>query len=207
MRLARQARPPIFSPSMPRVSQPSWTGHVRMGHLNQLKTADEAFTRIAAIPELAHKPIKSSARTTPELVRTCSGTKRTHIEMAPCTRANTRLAMRGCGTGPDNGSEPRRCAHLGIHDFVGQPWFCRLFDSWLPTAWTSGAHVFRCLTHSARPGSDRRTARRRKSSGTDHVRRRPRRGPMLVCWLRVRMTAEWISASGYQDDDVPGPPG
>ena len=32
-------------------------GHVRMGISNQLKTADEAFARIAAVPQLAHKPI------------------------------------------------------------------------------------------------------------------------------------------------------
>jgi xylan 1,4-beta-xylosidase len=32
-------------------------GHVRMGISNQLKTADEAFAKIASVPELAHKPI------------------------------------------------------------------------------------------------------------------------------------------------------
>jgi xylan 1,4-beta-xylosidase len=32
-------------------------GHVRMGISNQLKTADEAFEKIVAIPELSHKPI------------------------------------------------------------------------------------------------------------------------------------------------------
>jgi xylan 1,4-beta-xylosidase len=32
-------------------------GHVRMSIASQLRTADEAFARIAAVPELAHKPI------------------------------------------------------------------------------------------------------------------------------------------------------
>ena len=32
-------------------------GHVRMGISTQLKTVDEAFAKIAAVPELAHKPI------------------------------------------------------------------------------------------------------------------------------------------------------
>ncbi len=32
-------------------------GHVRMGISNQLRTIDEAFARITAIPQLAHKPI------------------------------------------------------------------------------------------------------------------------------------------------------
>jgi xylan 1,4-beta-xylosidase len=32
-------------------------GHVRMGISNQLKTVDEAFAKIAAVPELSHKPI------------------------------------------------------------------------------------------------------------------------------------------------------
>ncbi len=32
-------------------------GHVRMGIANQLRTVDEAFAKIAAVPELAHKPI------------------------------------------------------------------------------------------------------------------------------------------------------
>jgi len=32
-------------------------GHVRMGISNQLRTVDEAFARIAAVPQLAHKPI------------------------------------------------------------------------------------------------------------------------------------------------------
>ena len=32
-------------------------GHVRMGISNQLRTVDEAFAKIAAVPELAHKPI------------------------------------------------------------------------------------------------------------------------------------------------------
>ena len=32
-------------------------GHVQMGISNQLRTVDEAFAKIAAIPELAHKPI------------------------------------------------------------------------------------------------------------------------------------------------------
>ena len=32
-------------------------GHVRMGIANQLRTVDEAFAKIAAMPELAHKPI------------------------------------------------------------------------------------------------------------------------------------------------------
>jgi xylan 1,4-beta-xylosidase len=32
-------------------------GHVQMGISNQLKTADEAFAKIASVPELAHKPI------------------------------------------------------------------------------------------------------------------------------------------------------
>jgi xylan 1,4-beta-xylosidase len=38
--------------------QPTFVdGHVRMGIANQLKTVDEGFSKIAAIPELAHKPI------------------------------------------------------------------------------------------------------------------------------------------------------
>lgn len=32
-------------------------GHVRMGIATQLRTVDEAFAKIAAVPELAHKPI------------------------------------------------------------------------------------------------------------------------------------------------------
>jgi len=38
--------------------QPTFVdGHVRMGIANQLKTVDEAFSKIAAVPQLAHKPI------------------------------------------------------------------------------------------------------------------------------------------------------
>jgi xylan 1,4-beta-xylosidase len=47
-------------------------GHVRMGISNQLKTVDEAFARIAAVAELAHKPIVIGEND-PEGCAACAG--------------------------------------------------------------------------------------------------------------------------------------
>jgi xylan 1,4-beta-xylosidase len=79
-------------------------GHVRMDIAKQLKTADEAFARIAAVPKLAHSPIVIGEND-PEGCAACPGPQnqyRRHLS-----------APLGAGTPTERASRGR--THLGVH--------------------------------------------------------------------------------------------
>lgn len=96
-------------------------GHVRMGISNQLKTADEAFAKIAAVPALRDKPIVIGEND-PEGCAACTGP-------ANAYRNGTLYASYTAATYPRLWELARQ---RGVHlegalswafTFVGQPWF------------------------------------------------------------------------------------
>lgn len=96
-------------------------GHVRMGIANQLKTVDEAFARIAAIAQLAGKPIVIGEND-PEGCAACPGPQNAY-------RNGTMYSSYTAASYPRVWELARR-HHVNLEGaltwaftFVGQPWF------------------------------------------------------------------------------------
>jgi xylan 1,4-beta-xylosidase len=96
-------------------------GHVRMGISNQLKTADEAFAKIAGVPDLAHKPV-IIGENDPEGCAACPGPQNPY-------RNDTMYSSYTAATYARLWQLARRRnvnlegALSWAFTFVGQPWF------------------------------------------------------------------------------------
>jgi xylan 1,4-beta-xylosidase len=178
-------------------------GHVRMGISNQLKTADEAFTKIAAIPELAHKPIVIGEND-PEGCAACPGPQNAYRNdtmyssyTAACYARLWELARQR-----DVNLEG---ALTWAFTFVGQPWFAGYRQLATNGVDLPVLNVFRLF---ARLGPDQVAA---TSSGevplaqimSDGVRGAPDVGVLATRADNGRVD---ILLWHYQDDDVAGPP-
>jgi xylan 1,4-beta-xylosidase len=178
-------------------------GHVRMGISNQLKTADEAFTKIAAIPELAHKPI-IIGENDPEGCAACPGPQNAYRNdtmyssyTAACYARLWELARQR-----DVNLEG---ALTWAFTFVGQPWFAGYRQLATNGVSLPVLNVFRLF---ARLGPHQIAA---TSSGeaplaqvmSDGVRGAPDVGVLATRADNGRVD---ILLWHYQDDDVPGPP-
>ena len=178
-------------------------GHVRMGISNQLKTADEAFTRIAAIPELAHKPIVIGEND-PEGCAACPGPQNAYRNgtlyssyTAACYARLWELARQR--------QVNLEGALTWAFTFVGQPWFAGYRQLATNGVDLPVLNVFRLF---ARLGPDQIAA---TSSGevplvrimSDGARGAPDVGVLATRADNGRVD---ILLWHYQDDDVPGPP-
>jgi len=178
-------------------------GHVRMGISNQLKTADEAFARIAMDPELARKPIVIGEND-PEGCAACPGPQnayRNDTVYSSYTAASYARLW-----------ELARKRHVNLEGaltwaftFVGQPWFAGYRQLATNGVDLPVLNVFRLFS---RLGTEQLAA---TSSGEvplerilwDGVRDRPDVGVLATQSEQGRVD---ILLWHYHDDDVPGPP-
>ena len=177
--------------------------HVRMGISNQLKTVDEAFARIAAVPELAHKPIVIGEND-PEGCAACPGPQnayRNGMMYASYTAASYARIW-----------ELARKRNMQLDGaltwaftFVGQPWFAGYRQLATNGVDLPVLNVFRLF---ARLGPEQVDA---VSSNevplarilSDGVREGPDVGVLAT---RAESGRVDILLWHYQDDDMPGAP-
>jgi xylan 1,4-beta-xylosidase len=177
-------------------------GHVRMGISNQLKTVDEAFAKIAAIPELAGKPVVIGEND-PEGCAACPGPQNAY-------RNGTMYSSYTAATYARLWELARRRkvnlegALTWAFTFVGQPWFAGYRQLATDGVDLPVLNVFRLF---ARLGPEQVDA---TSSGeleldqivSNGVRGRPDVGVLATRTDKGRID---ILLWHYQDDDVPGP--
>ena len=176
-------------------------GHVRMGISNQLKTVDEAFAKIAAVPELAGKPV-IIGENDPEGCAACPGPQNAY-------RNGTMYSSYTAATYARLWELARR-HHVNLEGaltwaftFVGQPWFAGYRQLATNGVDLPVLNVFRLL---ARLGPEQVDA---SSSGElpldeivlNGVRGRPDVGVLATRTEKGRID---ILLWHYQDDDVPG---
>jgi xylan 1,4-beta-xylosidase len=177
-------------------------GHIRMGISNQLKTVDEAFAKIGAVPELAHKPIVIGEND-PEGCAACPGPQnayRNDTVYSSYTAASYARIW-----------ELARRRHVELDGaltwaftFVGQPWFAGYRQLATNGVDLPVLNVFRLFS---RLGTQQVSA---TSSGelpleqivSDGVRGTPDVGVLAT---RSENGSVEILLWHYHDDDVPGP--
>jgi xylan 1,4-beta-xylosidase len=183
--------------------QPAVTdGHVRMGIANQLKTADEAFARIAMDPELAHKPI-IIGENDPEGCAACPGPQnayRNDTVYSSYTAASYARLWELAGKRHVN----LEGALTWAFTFVGQPWFAGYRQLATNGVDLPILNVFRLFSRLgteqlAATSSDEVPLDRILSDG---VRGRPDVGVLATRTEQGRVD---ILLWHYHDDDVPGP--
>jgi xylan 1,4-beta-xylosidase len=177
-------------------------GHVRMGISNQLKTADEAFARIAAVPQLAHKPIVIGEND-PEGCAACPGPQnayRNDTMYSSYTAASYARLWE---------LARRRSVNLDgaltwAFTFVGQPWFAGYRQLATNGVDLPVLNVFRLF---ARLGPEQVEATSSSAVPLEQivsegVGKTPDVGVLATREKDGRVT---ILLWHYQDDDVPGP--
>ena len=177
-------------------------GHVRMGISNQLKTVDEAFGKIAAIPELAGKPVVIGEND-PEGCAACPGPQNAY-------RNGTMYSSYTAATYARLWELARR-HHVNLEGaltwaftFVGQPWFAGYRQLATNGVDLPVLNVFRLL---ARLGSDQLDATSSGELPLDEIVPNGVRGRPDVGVLATRTNKGQIDILlwHYQDDDLPGP--
>jgi xylan 1,4-beta-xylosidase len=178
-------------------------GHVRMGISIQLKTIDEAFARIAAVPELTHKPI-IIGENDPEGCAACPGPQNAYRNDTVYSSYTAATYARLW--------ELARKRHANLEGaltwaftFVSQPWFAGYRQLGTNGVDLPVLNVFRLF---ARLGTEQVAA---SSSGevplerilSDGVRDTPDVGVLATRSENGRLA---ILLWHYHDDDVPGPP-
>jgi xylan 1,4-beta-xylosidase len=177
-------------------------GHVRMGIANQLKTVDEAFARIAAVPQLAHKPIVIGEND-PEGCAACPGAQNAY-------RNDTMYSSYTAASYARLWELARRRnvnlagALTWAFTFVGQPWFAGYRQLATNGVDLPVLNVFRLFSHLgpeqlAATSSSEVPLERIVSEG---VSKTPDVGVLATREKDGRVT---ILLWHYQDDDVPGP--
>jgi xylan 1,4-beta-xylosidase len=177
-------------------------GHVRMGIANQLKTADEAFAKIAAVPDLAHKPIVIGEND-PEGCAACPGPQnqyRNGTLYSSYTAASYARLWELAGRRHVN----LEGALTWAFTFVGQPWFAGYRQLATNAVDLPVLNAFRLL---ARLGTEQVAAASSGEVSLDRILTDGVRDTTDVGVLATR------SADGrvdillwhYRDDDVPGP--
>jgi xylan 1,4-beta-xylosidase len=177
-------------------------GHVRMGIANQLRTASEAFAKIAAVPELADKPIVIGEND-PEGCAACPGPQNAY--------RNGTLYSSYTAASYARLWELARRQHVELEGaltwaftFVGQPWFAGYRQLATNGVDLPVLNVFRMLS---RLGVEQVAA---TSSGevalerivSDGVRNSPDVGVLAT---RSESGSVRILLWHYRDDDLPGP--
>ena len=177
-------------------------GHVRMGISNQLKTVDEAFAKIAAIPELAGKPIVIGEND-PEGCAACPGPQNAY-------RNGTMYSSYTAATYARLWELARR-RHVNLEGaltwaftFVGQPWFAGYRQLATHGVDLPVLNVFRLL---ARLGPEQVEAASSGEIPLDEILPNGVRGTPDVGVLATRAGNGRVDILlwHYRDDDVSGP--
>lgn len=194
---------PIDFVSFHAKGQPSVVdGHVRMGLSNQLKTADEAFAKIAAVPALAAKPI-IIGENDPEGCAACTGLANAYrngtVYSSYTAEAYARLWAL---------ARTRRVNLQGAlswsYTYVGKPWFAGYRQLATNGVDLPVLNVFRLL---AKLGPEQVAATSDhelplEAAVTAGVRGAPDVGVLAT---RVQGGGLAVLLWHYHDDDVPGP--
>jgi xylan 1,4-beta-xylosidase len=177
-------------------------GHVRMGISNQLKTADEAFAKIAAVPQLAHKPIVIGEND-PEGCAACPGPQNAYRNgtMYSSYTAASYARLWELARRRDVKLEG---ALTWAFTFVGQPWFAGYRQLATRGVDLPVLNAFRLLSHL---GPEQISATSSAEAPLDDivtngVRSKPDVGVLAT---RSETGSLRILLWHYRDDDVPGP--
>ena len=178
-------------------------GHVRMGISNQLKTVDEAFTRIAAVPELAHKPV-IIGENDPEGCAACPGPQNAYRNdtMYSSYTAATYARLWQLARSRNVNLEG---ALSWAFTFVGQPWFAGYRQLATNGVDLPVLNVFRLF---ARLGPEQLEASSTGEVPLARIVAEGVRGAPDVGVLATRSDDGRVDILlwHYHDDDVPGPP-
>ena len=177
-------------------------GHVRMGIANQLRTADEAFGKFAAVPALAGKPVVIGEND-PEGCAACPGPANAYRN-GPLYASYTAASYARLWELAQRRGTRLEGALSWSYTFVGQPWFAGYRQLATNGVDLAVMNVFRLF---ARLGSDSVAASSDGQIPLDAVLRDGVRGPADVGVIATRgadQRAE-VLLWNYHDDDVPGP--
>jgi xylan 1,4-beta-xylosidase len=178
-------------------------GHVRMGIANQLKTVDEAFSKIASVPELAHEPI-IIGENDPEGCAACPGPQNAYrngtVYSSYTAASYARLWELA----------RRRTVNLEgaltwAFTFVGQPWFAGYRQLATNGVDLPVLNVFRLFAHL---GPEQIEATSSAEVPLDQiVTSGVRDSPDVGVLATVKDNGRRLDVLlwHYKDDDVPGP--
>ena len=177
-------------------------GHVRMGISNQLKTADEAFAKIAAVPELAHKPVVIGEND-PEGCAACPGPQNAYRNgtMYSSYTAASYARLWQLARRRDVNLEG---ALTWAFTFAGQPWFAGYRQLATNGIDLPVVNVFRLFS---RLGPEQVSATSSGEVPLEQIVADGVRGPPDVGVLASRSENGTVDILlwHYHDDDVPGP--
>lgn len=177
-------------------------GHVEMGIANQLKTAEEGFAKIAAVPALAAKPI-IIGENDPEGCAACPGP-------ANAYRNGTMYSSYTAASYARLWALARR-RHVNLEGalswsftFVGQPWFAGYRQLATNGVDLAVLNVFRLF---AKLGPEEIEASSDREAPLDRIVTEGVRGAPDVGVLATRTAAGGLAILlwHYHDDDLPGP--
>ena len=177
-------------------------GHVRMGISNQLKTADEGFAKIAAIPALAAKPV-IIGENDPEGCAACPGPQNAY-------RNGTMYSSYTAASYARLWELARRRqvklegALSWSYTFVGQPWFAGYRQLATNGVDLPVLNIFRLM---ARLGPDQIAASSNAQTPLDRIVAEGVRGAPDIGALATRTAKGKVAVLlwYYHDDDLPGP--
>ena len=178
-------------------------GHVRMGIANQLRTADEGFAKIAAVPALAGKPIVIGEND-PEGCAACTGPANAYRN-GPLYASYTAASYARLWALARERHVTLQGALSWSYTFVGQPWFAgfrQLASNGVDLAVLNVTRLF------ARLGPEQVTARSDHEVPLATIVRDGVRGAADVGVLATRKPDGGLAVLvwHYHDDDVAGPP-
>src|SRR5215469_3769476 len=173
-----------------------------MGISNQLKTADEAFAKIAAVPQLAHKPVVIGEND-PEGCAACPGPQNAYRNGVMYS-SYTAASYARLGELARRRNVSLEGALTWAFTFVGQPWFAGYRQLATDGVDLPVLNVFRLF---ARLGPEQVEATSSGELELDQIVSNGVRGTPDVGVLATRTDKGRIDILlwHYQDDDVPGP--
>lgn len=177
-------------------------GHVRMGIANQLKTADDGFAKIAAVPALAAKPI-IIGENDPEGCAACPGPANAYRN-GPLYASYTAASYARLWALARQRGVRLEGALSWSFTFVGQPWFAGYRQLASNGVDLAVLNVFRLF---ARLGDEQVVAASDGEIALDQIVRDGVRGKPDIGALATRTRAGKVAVLlwNYHDDDVPGP--
>jgi xylan 1,4-beta-xylosidase len=177
-------------------------GHVRMGISDQLRTVDEAFAKIAAIPELAHKPIVIGEND-PEGCAACPGPQNAYRNGTLYSSYTAASYARLWELARQHRVELEG-ALTWAFTFVDQPWFAGYRQLATNGVDLPVLNVFRLFS---RLGSEQVAASSSNEVALEQIVSAGVRGPPDVGVLATRSEGGGVQILlwHYHDDDVPGP--
>ncbi len=177
-------------------------GHVRMGIANQLRTADEAFDKFAAVPALAGKPVVIGEND-PEGCAACPGPANAYRN-GPLYASYTAASYARLWELARRRGTRLEGALSWSYTFVGQPWFAGYRQLATNGVDLAVMNVFRLF---ARLGPDSVAASSDGQVPLDAVLRDGVRGPADVGVIATRGADRRVAVLlwHYHDDDVAGP--